>query len=803
MTATPLSIEAGNVAQWVWKTSLEATLLIAVVFLIGWAAGRKLPPRWRYGLGLLILARLVLPITLPGAWGLNLLVPDDLSEPRWTQGYDAFEHSRSEVVPAPVLVESPRVREQVPAGAPSNRAASWSLSGFWAAGVLLVFGIMVARMIRFMVRIRGAAPVVRADSLELLDHCRASIGVTRAITLLEMEGLGTPALYGVFRPRLLLPHGFLDRFSPREIRLVFLHELAHLKAHDILLNWLIALAGAIHWFNPVTWLALRRLRHDREILRDAQVLHRLDPRERATYGQTLLKLSETLSGGAPCPSFIPVVNHRSQITRRILMITRYRKESRASTFGLVVAVTLLALVTFSTPGSELAGESTLGTPASYPWSEDSEYVRVEKDLLERISIRSVTITNGNTVQFVLAPEFVHACLLTSEEIERMNAALTNALHEYRTVQGQHFEPMDDEATFESARKELPYAKGTFKFSLKPFEAEARGIRERLKSDVVATLGSQRAELFWQQGEMFLKGEMNTTNHARFLGQTHRFSVLTRVPGPLVDITVTYSGGSHGRPYGEALDPYAPEKLKPILKRWREWIAGQPQGSFVWTVPASEQTVIEIPPGLKLGRWNDASEYVDLPKPVVMALKVPGLTDDEKLSPEAIALLGLATNEVLAVNELYQHMKLRTEAVERANLVKPDPEKMSFILRAFPEQAAALKREWLTNLTERIGAGRAELLDQFIRTSLWTLNQRDHKAFDWDLRMVRAGPRWFDRGQFDLRIYVKNVKRPDGLYGLQIRYESDLPEGGDDGGPDIPPRFRHLLTPDILNAPGPL
>jgi hypothetical protein len=216
-------------------------------------------------------------------------------------------------------------------------------------------------MIRFTIRVRGAVPVVRADSRELLDHCRASLGVTRAITLLEMEGLGTPALYGVFRPRLLLPQGFLDCFSEREVRLVFLHELAHLKAHDILLNWLIAMASAIHWFNPVTWLALRRLRHDREILRDAQVLHRLDPGERATYGQTLLKLSEQLSGGVPCPSFIPVINHRSQITRRILMITRFRRESRASNFCLAAVIALLALATFTRTnsfGAELSAEMT-------------------------------------------------------------------------------------------------------------------------------------------------------------------------------------------------------------------------------------------------------------------------------------------------------------------------------------------------------------------------------------------------------------------------------------------------------------
>jgi hypothetical protein len=442
------------------------------------------------------------------------------------------------------------------------------------------------------------------------------------------------------------------------------------------------------------------------------------------------------------------------------------------------------------------------TLRSYPWAESSQDVRLGKDLIERISIWPVTITNFNTMQFVLTPEFVGACLLTPDEVARMGAALTNALHEYRTVQSRHFEAIDDEATFEKARKELPYARETFRFSIKPFEAEARGIREKLKSEVLATLGAQRAELFWE-GAMLLDGEMNTTNHARFVGQTHYFSVLTRVPGPLVDITVRYSGGSHGRPWGEALDPYAPGKLKPILKRWREWIAEQPPGSFAWTAPVSQQTVIQIPPGRKLAKWNDASEYVDLPKAVFRALKVPGLTDHEEISPEAIALLGLATNDVYAVNQLYGQMKLRFEQLEHGNLVKPNPKKTSFILRAFPEKAAGLKREWLTNLTELIGAGRADLLDQFIRTPL-SLPLGDFERRRHMMEMD-AGPRWFDRGQFEMRIEVEKKIGANGREALTIRYESDRPESGDIGGSlqNLPDRFRHLLTPDMLDEPGTL
>ena len=181
MTATTLSIEAGNVAQWVWRTSLEATLLIGVIFLIGWAAGRRLPPRWRYGLGLLILARLVLPITLPGVWGFNMLLPDEISGPRWAQGDNPVEQSSVDTIPPQPA--------QVTTIAPVSGIDFWSMWQIWAAGVFLLFGLTVVRMTLFALRVvYGAEQVTRTDSLQLLADCRACLGVTRSITMFGTAG---------------------------------------------------------------------------------------------------------------------------------------------------------------------------------------------------------------------------------------------------------------------------------------------------------------------------------------------------------------------------------------------------------------------------------------------------------------------------------------------------------------------------------------------------------------------------------------------------------------------------------------
>jgi hypothetical protein len=187
------------------------------------------------------------------------------------------------------------------------------------------------------------------------------------------------------------------------------------------------------------------------------------------------------------------------------------------------------------------------------------------------------------------------------------------------------------------------------------------------------------------------------------------------------------------------------------------------------------------------------------------MKVPGLTEDEQISPEAAAVLGLSTNDIRSVNQLYLQAKLRLEQLERGNFVRPNPKKTSYILRAFPEEASALRRGWLTSLTELIGADRAGLLDQFIRIPLPLTDVRTREDIERHIRRTQAGPRWFDRGLFEMRIDVQRVVGASGREGLTIRYQSDRPEGGEVGGSlsDLPERFRHLLTSDMLDELGPL
>jgi HEAT repeat protein len=130
--------------------------------------------------------------------------------------------------------------------------------------------------------------------------------------------------------------------------MIFLHELAHVRRKDVLLNYLLVGVQFLHWFNPLVWLALHRLRADRELVCDAMAMQRLGAEERLAYGNVLLKLMEGFS-----PEFrgfsgaVPVISSLAEIKRRIVMIKNHRTASLAVCLTMALLVLALALVAFT------------------------------------------------------------------------------------------------------------------------------------------------------------------------------------------------------------------------------------------------------------------------------------------------------------------------------------------------------------------------------------------------------------------------------------------------------------------------
>jgi hypothetical protein len=184
--------------------------------------------------------------------------------------------------------------------------------------------------------------------LALLDDARQAMGVRRPVTLVAMVRLGSPAVFGFRRVRLLLPETMLDQLADQDLRLLFLHEMAHVRRHDMLLNLLLMAVQFVHWFNPLVWLGLHRLRADRELVCDAMVLQRTKPEERLGYGMLLLKLLTGFPAAqAIVPTAVPVVSSKRELKRRIVSIKHYRSASLGVCVATIMAAVALACLTFT------------------------------------------------------------------------------------------------------------------------------------------------------------------------------------------------------------------------------------------------------------------------------------------------------------------------------------------------------------------------------------------------------------------------------------------------------------------------
>ena len=247
---------------------------------------------------------------------------------------------------APLPVVTPFV--SAPPSRPSALSVAEVLGLAWACGLLALVSLAGWRYAQWCRLIRQGRRLSDPRLLALLDGARQAMGVRRPVTLVAMARLGSPAVFGFRRVRLLLPETALDQLTDQDLRLLFLHEMAHVRRHDMLLNVLLMAVQFVHWFNPLLWLGLHRLRADRELVCDAMVLQRTRPEERLSYGSLLLKLlTDFPADQAMIPTAVPVVSSQRELKRRIILIKHQRSASRGVYVATVMAAVALACLTFT------------------------------------------------------------------------------------------------------------------------------------------------------------------------------------------------------------------------------------------------------------------------------------------------------------------------------------------------------------------------------------------------------------------------------------------------------------------------
>lgn len=203
-----------------------------------------------------------------------------------------------------------------------------------AAAFLLYQGVSYA-LFRRTVR-RWKRDVSRADYVSLLSDTARDLGVS-APEMIVCEAISTPAVTGLLRPRLLLPH---EHYDVQELRYILRHELCHLKRRDMLLKLVLLAANAMHWFNPVVYLMLRQADEDIELACDSAATDGLELPERAAYSRTLLAAVQSSVRALPATTCFGGTVER--LKRRITNVLGAQKKRGFGVVALVLALTLTA-----------------------------------------------------------------------------------------------------------------------------------------------------------------------------------------------------------------------------------------------------------------------------------------------------------------------------------------------------------------------------------------------------------------------------------------------------------------------------
>lgn len=346
---------AQGFGEWLWRASWQASVVILLVLVAQWVFGRGLTPRWRHALWLLVLARLLLPMSVTTPVSLFNWLP-----PR---------SAPAALAPAAAVGDDPYARGAAPVELREAKASalfSWrSLGVVWLAGALGIPIYLAGSAFRMSWVIRRYRPVTQGQVLDLLEDCKQAMGVRTPLTLVETPAVQCPALFGFVRPRLLLPKGLLNSFSLAELRYVFLHEVAHLKRGDIPVNWLAVAPLMLHWFNPLVWYAFRRMRADGELACDALALAHTQGPENKQYGATIIKLLETFSRPALAPGLVGILENQNQMKRRISMIASFSK-ARGWPAVATAVFAALAVLTLTDPQRTTAADSPAGAADGPP-----------------------------------------------------------------------------------------------------------------------------------------------------------------------------------------------------------------------------------------------------------------------------------------------------------------------------------------------------------------------------------------------------------------------------------------------------
>ena len=401
-----LHVLSDSVFPAVLRMSLYGAAAVIVVLLVRLLL-RRAPKVFSYALWLVVLFRLLCPVTVQAPFSL------------WGAVEQPAEETAVRLIPAEGrawlagtthdAADGDTAMDTVPAPAEETRrltAREWTAL-VWLAGAAVMAGYGVVSLLRLRRRLIGAV------------WYEENVYITHRVP--------TPFVLGLVRPRIFLPASLTEEERPY----ILLHERYHIKRWDHVVKFLYFTALCIHWFDPFVWLAFALAGRDMEMRCDEAVLRQAGENIRADYAASLLRLAT----GQHLPS-LPLAFGEGDTGGRIRNLLRWRRP-RVWVTALAALVCAAVIAACGADPAADAGQTSAPdtppaveepTPAPQPVQEPvQEPAQEPVQELEKpwLSVWRVTWQKGDSVE-QLVP-------LTQEQVDAILAEEPVVLPEWQRV----------------------------------------------------------------------------------------------------------------------------------------------------------------------------------------------------------------------------------------------------------------------------------------------------------------------------------------------------------------------------------
>lgn len=222
------------------------------------------------------------------------------------------------------------------------------LAVIWLIGILIMLIIKGTALYSFNNKISESRKISNSEMTKMINDNRIKMKLKRSIAVYECDYIDAPVTIGIFKPKILIPVGFITTIKKEMQSMIILHEICHIKNLDVVKNYVWLMVRIIYWFNPLVPYAYKRYIEDIELLCDTIILDKFSEGKSYLYSQSLIDAVKLSKGEIAIPIALSFCEDRSNLRKRVeYMIKPTKKRKSASIITLCIAL-VMVFACFST-----------------------------------------------------------------------------------------------------------------------------------------------------------------------------------------------------------------------------------------------------------------------------------------------------------------------------------------------------------------------------------------------------------------------------------------------------------------------